>query len=337
MRSWSGAVLVSGALAGLLGGQEATGGKPKKEFGYESVPVNPESRVAEGFRGEIHPLLDAGARLEMAAHWHPTLAEEKRGGIRLGKIDNQEAPEYSIPPRLVQILTESTVAAEQATYDAHALSAFLPEEIGAPGQMWSIDPERAAAFLKQLHPAVSTAFDTYHQPYGRRPGPAGAFGILRAVSAEHLEILFRLHAEFVLEEGSLLYTPACFLGRMVVSRETRAVERLEMHVPTDLPVNLNITVTFALPDIRPRQKVTNIVFERVNVMGLEGGDPRAAVDEEWQAEIEATEAEARLKNAFYRFMDIQWVAPERMVETAAAEDKPMMIIVLTSPLDDQSC
>ena len=119
----------------------------------------------------------------MTAHWEPTLKEDFRGGIKLGKVDTAKAPEYSIPDDLVELLTESSAANERASYTARDFSVFLPDEVGVAGQMWKIDPEEAAEFLKQFHAYTATSFDRYHQPYGRRPGPAGAFGILAPPSA----------------------------------------------------------------------------------------------------------------------------------------------------------
>lgn len=305
-------------------------------FHYESVGTNRDVEVPEGFRGDVHPLLHGETGLELLARWKPTLSEAKRGGIKLGIIDNASSPEYSIPADIVKLLTESTVAVERATYGARELSVFLPREVSDVGQMWTIDAEQAAALLKQFHPRISTTFDRYDQPYGRRPGPAGAFGILRAVSTDHLDVLFRVHAEFDLSEGVALYTPACFLGRMLVDRKAGTVEYLQMRVPTDKSVNVDITLSFRLPQ-RPRKQVSNIVFEHVDPMELAGGDAGLHARIDWQDELDLEDAHHRLKSAFYKFMDIDWVPPERVVAIAQEAKKPIVFVVLTSPLDDQSC
>jgi hypothetical protein len=306
------------------------------KYEYDTVGTNPDVVLPDGFRGDVHPLLDGDARLEVVARWKPTLKEGKRGGIKLGIIDNAKAPEYSIPDEIVALLTETTPVRERATWGAHELSAFLPQEVTGTGQMWRIDPAAAVPLLAQFHPGVTTTFDRYEQSYGRRPGPAGAFGIVRAVSSDWLDVLFRVHAEFVLREGSVLYTPACFLGRMLVDREAGTVEWLELHVPTDLGVNVDITVTFPLPN-RPKKEVTNIVFEKVELMELAGGDGERLARIDWQDELDVAAAHRRLTSAFYKFMDIAWVPPEQVLELSRAAKKPAMVVVLTSPLDDQSC
>jgi len=315
----------------------ATKGKrDRPQFEYEAVSTNHDVAVPEGFRGDVHPILHGETRLEVTAHWTPTLDEAKRSGIKLGVIDNSTAPEYSIPANIVKLLTESTAARSRATYTARDLSVFLPDEVLGPGQMWTIDPGAAASFLEQFNPHASTSFDRYHQPYGRRPGPAGAFGILRAVSADYLDVLFRVHAEFVLMDGAVLYTPACFLGRLLVDRRAGTVDYFQMRVPTDRPVNVNLTLNFRLPD-PPRKRVSNIVFEHVDPMELVGGDGERVASIDWEDALDLEDAHLRLKGAFYKFMDIEWVPPEEMLEIAQRVDKPIVAVVLTSPLDDQSC
>ncbi|HEX6882527.1 MAG TPA: hypothetical protein VF530_04040 [Planctomycetota bacterium] len=314
------------------------GGKGRKPrtYEYDSVPANRELELPEGFRGDVHPELAPEARLELVARWKPTLPEAKRKGLKLGIIDNQESPEYALPDELVALLTESRPAAERASYGARELSVLLPATVEEAGQMWRIDPAAAARFLAQIHPATATDFTRYDQPYGRRPGPAGAFGILRAVTPELLDVVFRVHAEFVLKKGAIVYTPACFLGRMLVDRARDAVVYLEMHVPTDLSVNLNVLLTFPLPD-DPRKEVTNIVFERVEILGLVGGDAAALARVPSEGALDPQVAHDRLKRAFYKFLDIAWVPPEEVVATAARVQRPILMAVLTSPLDDQSC
>ena len=113
------------------------------------------------------------------------------------------------------------------------------------GQLWAFDPEKAAVFLKQFHPAVSV----HSASVGRRPGPDGAFAVLQGVSASYLDIVFRVHAEFDLAPKSgnfpalyVWYSPACFLGRIVVNRGEGTVEYFQFGVPTDMALNIHGTV-----------------------------------------------------------------------------------------------
>ena len=145
-----------------------------------------------------------------------------------------------------------------------------------------------------------------------------------------------MHAEFVLADGAALYTPACFLGRMLVDRQTGKVESLEMHVPTDKSVNVDITLTFPLPG-HPHKQVTNML-RRVDPMELSGGDGALAGRLRWQDEIGVDEAQERLKGAF----TVHGHRPGSRrgtgrLEIAREVKKPILLVVLTSPLDDQSC
>lgn len=311
-------------------------GRKPREYEYDTVATNPDLDIPAGFRGDVHPELAPDAQLELLARWKPTLPEAKRKGLKLGIIDNAQSSEYAIPDELIALLTESKPAAERVTYGARELSALLPATLESVGQMWKIDPEGAAHFLKQLHPGTSMTFDHYRQPYGRRPGPAGAFGIVRALTPAYLDVLFRVHAEFDLKPGAALYTPACFLGRLVLDRERDAVAYLDLRVPLDLSVNLNILLTFPLPDDSGKE-VTNIVFERIETMDLSGGDAAVLARTDGPDALLVAEAHARVKRAFYKFLDVEWVALEQAVATATALGKPILAAVLTSPLDDQSC
>ena len=315
-----------------------TDGKQRKltEYDYDSVSANPDAKLGPAFQGEVHPILKSATSVELTARWKPTLQESKRKGIQLGIIDNAQAPEYSIPGPLVKLLTESKPSLERATYDAHALSAYLPERFEEVGQMWALDPVAAARPLAQFHPAVSLTFDTYHQPYGRRPCPPGAFAILRAVSEAYYEVDFRVHAEFILRDSQVVYTPACFIGRMLIDRASGTVPFFELSVPSERGVNLNILLTFRIPD-DPTKLVTNIVFEKVEPMELRAGERALADGIAWSSALELAVAEERLKTPFYKFMDIAWVPLEDALESAQKVAKPILAAVLTSPLDDQSC
>jgi len=307
-----------------------------EEYRYRPVSCNRSLTIPEGFRGEVHPALAEGSTLEVHARWDPKLKEKFQAAMTTGLVDTSEVPEYTIPPTLVKLVTEIDPARESVAYTAADFSTLLPEEIGEPGQMWSIDPDRAARFAAQFHPATSTTFDLYAQPYGRRPGPPGAFGVVRAVSDTHVDIAFRLHVEYVLREGVAIYTPACFLGKMLVNRRDRSVESFEAWVPTERAVNVNLTLFFPHPH-NPEDMMSNIVFEKVEVMDLRGGDLELADRLAWDEQITETEAFDELRSAFYKFMDIEWVPMEEALAVAKERNKPLMAVVLTSPLDDQSC
>ena len=152
---------------------------------------------------------------------------------------------------------------------------------------------------------------------GRRAGPDGAFAVLRAVSSSHLDIVFRIHAEFdVLPKPwngkfptEAWYTPACFLGRLVLNRRAGTIEYFRLGVPTDK------TSTFT-----SRRRMINgteghdvIHVERMELMG---GDPHVVDGIQWQDQIETAQAHSRLAKVFYKFKEIDWVAFDQAQATA---------------------
>ncbi len=279
----------------------------------QPVPVdtNPVVAVESGFRGEIHPLLRDDARLTATAHWS-----------RIGTGDAFQRGYF--PARFYVPFHHAGPAQPERTYASSDFSGLLPERIEGVGQMWSLDLERVAVFLEQFHPRPLLSLAAV----GRRAGPNGAIGILRAVSQDHLEALVRIHAEFEMAEGAW-FTPAHFAGRMLVDREHGTVEFFQLLVPTEQTLNATLTVGL------PTEALIDIVH--IDRMELVAGDPQRPEQIVWESALSETDARLALKTAFYRFMQIAWVPPEHALDRAQETGKPVMAVVLWGGLDDQSC
>ena len=64
----------------------------------------------------------------------------------------------------------------------------------------------------------------------RRGGDTdGLWALLRAYNHTYAEIVFRIHAEFVLEDG--YFTPSQFAGRLILDRRTQELAYFKMSVP----------------------------------------------------------------------------------------------------------
>lgn len=313
-------------------------GAPAPRLEYETVGVNPDLDVPEGFRGDVHPLLRGQGELELTALWSGVALRDPTGnvmqGTSAGTVDGSTPSPFRLSEATLRELRDPTIAVPTRTYDAEALSAFLPIEVERTGQRWTIDPARAGRFLDQFHAGVSTSFDRYDASYGRRAGPPGAFGVVRALSPTHVEIVFRLHAEFFLHP-TLVYTPASFIGRMLIDRDARAVEYFEMRVPTEHTINVTLSVNGRHPETGA--PVTTLLFERVARMALRGGNRPALEGVAWKDAMSLAEARDRLRRCFYKFLDIDWVPFDDVLEVAKAHDRPIFAVVLTSPLHDQAC
>jgi hypothetical protein len=243
--------------------------------------------------------------------------------------------DQSLPPELYTVFHDPKPAKPTAIYTEDDLSTFLPEEIGPAGQVWALDPGKVMYVLRQFHPSVSM----HVRARGRRAGPDGAFGVLRAVSADRLDIACRIHAEFDLtppaarryaKPPTLWYTPAYLAGRLLVNRKTGVVEYFRIGLPTDKTLNVHLTVTMP-----PQGEQHDIV--RVECMELEGGDRKALEEPKWDESIDLALANARLAHQFYKFNDIAWTPTYMALAVARERRKPIMALVTWGSLDDQSC
>jgi hypothetical protein len=298
--------------------------------GPDSVPANRGDDVLDGFRGAVHPLLHGKTSLPVAAHW-----------TSLGQ--GKEQLERRIPLSVYRMFINLGAAVPNRVYTEHEFSAFMPASAEQVGQVWEIDRDDVATFLRQFHPRPSL----HLVARGRRAGPDGAFGLLRAVSPTHLDILFRIHAEFDIAQNVWL-TPACFWGRMIIDKIAGTVEYFRLWVPTDNPLNVHLTVAESIRagetkpvvfrEIQPADRVYGkrdiVRVEKIELASDNEGLPEML---DWSDSIGMDEARLKLKRAFYAFESIDWVPWERARAVASAAHKPIFAVVLWGALDDQSC
>jgi len=293
----------------------------------QSVPVaiNRGAEVPNGFRGDIHPLLHGQKRLEVTAEWTP-----------IGK--GRDRLDRSVNPIVYSWFTELRPVQARKTYAARDFSAFLPASVGDVGQLWMLDADKVAGFLKQFHPRPSMHLTAP----GRRAGPDGDVAVLRAASASYLDIMFRIHAEFYLTPEDwpaevppigAWYTPAFFSGRLVVNKAAGAVEYFRLELPTDKALNVHLTVDAS----RMGYTVQAHDIVRVDRMELKGGDSKRAEQLAWVKELTPDEAQARLAKVFYKFHEIDWVPVEQALARARSLGRPIFAIVSWGSFADQSC
>jgi hypothetical protein len=299
---------------------------PAKPYHGEPVSLNLPPEIVDGFRGEIHPLLHGPTNLELAAGWAFDESEEYKA--KLKDLDGY----FSL---------DLKPAMARQTYTAPDFSALLPEKIAGVGQTWSLNPDKLTNMLRQFHPSASMHLSAD----GRRFGPDGAFAILRAVSPSYLDISLRVHAEFDVTTEvkdrrpawppveQSWYTPAYFSGRMILNRDKGTVEYFRLGVPTDLLLNVHLTVRNRTITMKP----ISHFMGRVERMEICGGAVPATLDAESGESIAGAEADRRLQSVFYKFMEIHWRPFEQVLAEARDENKPILAVVLWGNLDDQSC
>ncbi len=294
------------------------------------VPTNRGPEVPDGFRGEVHPLLTRHAETEVRAYWDP---EKVKTAHLLPGL-----PADLDPVR--RLYLGVGVAVPSQSYSERDFSALLPPEgVTAAGQAWALDPERVAVFLKQFHPTA----EARSASVGRRPGPDGAFAVLRATSPSYLDVVFRVHAEFDLVPPSadfparhVWYTPAAFLGRVVVNRTEGAVAYFQLGVPTDEVKNVHGAVLTA-PDPDHPEGYRVYQFLRADRMELVGGALPDLGGYVWADQVEPARAYERLAKLFYKFKEIDFLPFRDALAAARARNRPIFAVVALGALDDQSC
>lgn len=191
-----------------------------------------------------------------------------------------------------------------------------------------------------------------------RFAPQGSVAIIRAANEKLVEVTFRIHAEFQLNEAPFppfWFTPAQFMGHIIMSKDGTKVYDFHMYVPTDKRLNVdmewvtdsaeqdNMEVDIGfMPQMELRSSRSSIhVFDEA---GRQGYRLSAEPDDEavlsgitWQEEISVAEARRRLEVEMYPFKQVEYYNFTTVFERAREAERPIHSILLWGALDDQSC
>ena len=214
------------------------------------------------------------------------------------------------------------VAEPEKRYSASVFHAFLPDEPVSIGESWKVEAEGTLTLLRQLHPNPSLDMhinlgDSY-----------GLWACLRAYNDKFADIVFRIHAEFKLEDG--WFTPSQFAGHLVIDRIEEKVTFFEMHVP-DGPINFDVNWR------RNKYASRSIVAGGFCQMELRAGTQDILENVEFTASILQETAEHVLIQRFYKSQQINWVPPEQVLKMVETQQKPIHAISIDGPLMDESC
>ena len=212
-------------------------------------------------------------------------------------------------------------AEPEKQYPASVFQTFLPSEPVSVGECWQIEEEGALTLLRQLSPCPQLELQI---------GGADSFGLwacLRAYNDAFAEILFRIHAEFVLEKG--WFAPSQFAGHLIIDQNEKKVASFKMHVPD---ATLNFDVRWK---IRDGLRGADIGF--CPQMELCAGAQDVLQDAKFTEAITQEEALQALMLRFYKSAQINWVPLEEALELAPAQQKPIHAISISGPLFDESC
>ena len=217
-------------------------------------------------------------------------------------------------------LTNMRVAEPEKQYPALVFHAFLPDKPVSVGELWKVKPDGALELLRQLHPNPSL---NMHINVG---DSYGLWACLRAYNDEFADIVFRIHAEFVFEDG--WFTPSQFAGHLVINRVKESVVFFVMRVPGG-PVNFDFNRTTS------HGRTAGMGF--CSQVELRSGLQNTLENVEFVTSITQEAAEHTLALRFYKSQQINWVPPDQILEVVQAQQKPIHAISIDGPLMDESC
>ena len=120
-------------------------------------------------------------------------------------------------------LANLRAAEPEKDHQTSLFRSFLPKESVSVGECWQIEKTGVMELLRQLNP--NSSVDMHLDAGDSR----GLWACLRAYNAQYAEIVFRIHAEFKLEDG--WFTPSQFTGHFVIDRMKKKVAFFKMSVP----------------------------------------------------------------------------------------------------------
>ena len=219
-------------------------------------------------------------------------------------------------------LVNLRVAEPEKQHPTSVFQAFLPNKPVSVGDLWVPDMTRVVTLLKQLHPKPNFFL---HINSG---DSFGLWACLRAYNDQYADIVFRIHAEFRLENG--WFTPSQFTGHLVIDRIEEKVAFFEMYVPKGV---INFDVNWKRDNAS--YHITSTGF--CPKMELRAGNQELLGSIKFTESITQAEAERALILRFYKSQQINWVPLAQVLEKAQAQQKPIHVISIDGPLVDESC
>ena len=207
-------------------------------------------------------------------------------------------------------------------YPASVFQAFLPSKPVSVGECWQVEEEGALILLRQLNPNPQLELEV---------GGADSYGLwacLRAYNDVYAEILFRIHAEFVLEKG--WFAPSQFAGHVVINRLKKKVASFKMHIPD---ATLNFDARWRIFGDKRRAATSGFCPQ----MELCAGEQDVLQDAKFTEAFIRPEASHVLLLRFYKSAQINWVSLEEALELAPVLQKPIHAISSGGALADESC
>ncbi|MCG9132309.1 hypothetical protein J5I95_11565 [Candidatus Poribacteria bacterium] len=268
--------------------------------------------------------MDTKETLQVQAYWDP-IADASLG-----------LPDHT--PKHAALFKNLSPAHPSQEYDVDAFKAFFPKRSVPVGHVWELDMNEVLPFLRQFHPGATAEMhinpggEGNIEIFGRRITlikvgleSEGAFACLRALSPTHAEIVFRIHAEFLLnEEARAYFTPAQFTGQLTLNWNNGTIRDFWLHLP---PRKTNV-------DINAFGGADMVYVPRMELIAQNTHDQSDIV---WETAITENEAKDHLEASFYKFSEIERFSVAEAVAQAQAENRPIHVVLTWGVFDDESC
>ncbi len=207
-------------------------------------------------------------------------------------------------------------------------------------------PERQIVLFKILQMFHRNAF------IYTRFAPQGAAMYLRAFNDEYLDILFRIHAEYQLNEpprSPFWFTPGSFNGRLVIARNATRIKLFNLFVPNTNRLNVDMEWMSSNKD-GENMEVDIGYMNRMEVISSDESsvlaqgcsvDFKPAVAEhkesvefvDWVEEVDVAQGYEELEKVFFPFKKVKYYSFLDAFKVAARTKKLVHFIMLWGALD----
>ncbi|KAM3594496.1 uncharacterized protein V6R79_008969 [Siganus canaliculatus] len=268
-------------------------------------------------------------------------------------------------------------AVPSSSFSASQFRVFLPPKNKVVvGSTWWVIPSELNIFTGYLpnnryHPPlpkgkevlIHSLLSMFHpRPFVKsRFAPQGAVACIRASNDFYYDIVFRIHAEFQLNDVPdfpFWFTPGQFTGNVVLSKDASHVRHFHLYVPSDRSLNVDMEWLYGASE-SSNMEVDIGYLPQLELQSTGPSTPSIIMDEEgnvidrrdsssepiqfvfedihWTSEISRQEAARHLDVTFYPFKKVSYLPFSEAFERAEAEKKLVHSILLWGALDDQSC
>ncbi|KAG8194591.1 hypothetical protein JTE90_013327 [Oedothorax gibbosus] len=239
---------------------------------------------------------------------------------------------------------------EKHPFGSKAFSTFLPSESDVkPGYTWWIVepskyagpppnrryfPTKVPQKLLILHALLSL----FHpQPFlWTRFTPQGTVAIVRAASDNFYDIIFRVHAEFQINQPPLLpfwFTPSQFQGRLIINKDGTVVKFFALKVPD---TKLNVDMEWFSGRTEDDMEVDigyipemSLISSEISVPGdNERGANETLSSLQWTYEISMEDAIETLERQFFPFKKVKYYKFPEAFFKASDESKLVHGLIL---------